>query len=318
MTRGVFNRSWRIPGAPAAIATRMEHQHSLNTQQRHLTGRRSAAAETDRIASPVLPRISTVARFFLAAMFVVCALAAGCAESKKGPIVFYCDGAGWYSSGGGVQQGLKAAGYQGDFQTFTWSAFIGPAHDHFVNASDKGIARRLARRIETARKKDACSPIYLMGLSAGTSVALGALDQLKPGVQVDSVVLFSPSVSSLRDLTKIMQHVKHNLYATCSPHDAIIGGMAVNADGFRGPPAGRNGFRMPRGDEHTREAYRRVVNLPWQPAYLGFEWNGSHTGVTNSQFVSSVVAPRVLSAQPFPLDRPVAVVPARPGKGRES
>jgi hypothetical protein len=232
--------------------------------------------------------------------------------------VLFCDGAGWYSSSGPIQQGLKEAGYQGSFQSFTWSAFLGPAHDHFVNASDKGIARRLAKQIEKIRRKDTESPIYLMGLSAGTSVVLGALEQLKPGVQVDSVVLFSPSVSSQRDLTKIMQHVKHNLYATCSPHDAIIAGMAVNADGLKGPPAGRNGFRMPRGDERMREAYRRVVNLPWQPSYVGFHWNGSHTGVTHSQFVASVVAPRILSSQPFPLDRPVAELPARIARGRDS
>lgn len=234
------------------------------------------------------------------------ALVGGCADPKKGPVVLYLDGAGWYSSGGSVAEGLRDAGFKGTFCTHGWSAMLGVPHDHFVTASSKGVAKALANRIERIRKNMPNDQIDVMGLSAGTSVILGALEQLPKGVEVDNVVLFSPSVSADRDLTKAMQHVRRNLYATCSPNDAILATLAVNADGKPGPPAGRVGFRLPRPTSpQVQAAYSRVVNISWDPAYLAFDWSGGHTAVTNRKMVASAIAPRVLSSEPYPLDRSV-------------
>lgn len=252
--------------------------------------------------------MSSMARVFPCALLLtVLAQTSGCANPRKGPIAFYLDGAGWYGSAASVEAGLRQAGYRGAFDTFTWSSFLGPAHDHFVAAHDRGNARRLARNIEQVRKNDASGPIHLMGLSAGTAVILSALEELEGGVQVDNVVLFSPTVSAERDLTKIMQHVRQRLYATCSPHDAIVASLAMNADGKPGPPTGTRGFRIPRkASETTREAYARVVNVPWRPSYAGYDWDGSHTSVTSTAFVASVIAPRILSNEPYPLDQSLA------------
>ncbi len=253
----------------------------------------------------------------IASVAVVCLLwAGGCADSTKGPVVFYLDGAGWYSSADSVKQGLRDAGYEGAFQTFSWSAYLGPAHDHFVNASDQGIARRLARRIEKARSDDPGRRITVMGLSAGTAVVLGGLEALPLGVQVDDVVLLSSSASSQHNLTRAMNHIRRHLYATCSPHDGILSGMVINADGQSGPPAGLVGFRIPqkRGDK-TEAAYDRVINLHWRPTYLAFNWDGGHTSVTNWKLIASVIAPRLFSEEPFPLDRSVTERLAARGSG---
>lgn len=242
-------------------------------------------------------------------LILIIAGSGGCAEKVRGPVVFYLDGAGWYASAGSVESGLSKAGYKGSFQTFSWSAFLGPAHDHLINANSPLIAKGLARRIEKARAANSGAPIHVMGLSAGTSVILRALEELEDGVMVDNVVLFSSSVSSEHSLTKAMRHVKRNLYATTSPYDSILSTLPVNADGKGGQPAGRGGFRLPTGaSRETLSAYQRVVNLPWQSTYLGFGWNGSHTSVTGSEFVASVIAPRILKPEPYPLDRSIAAI----------
>lgn len=231
----------------------------------------------------------------------------GCAENTRGPVVFYLDGAGWYGSAGSVESGLRKAGYTGEFQRFSWSSFLGPATDHLLAANSTLNAQRLANRIEEARSAHPDAPINVMGLSAGSSVILLALQQLKEGVQVDNVVLFSPSVSSEHNLMKAMRHVKRNLYATTSPHDSILGALPVNADGKGGPPAGRAGFRFPRGaGRETTAAYQRVINVPWQPSYSGYGWSGSHVSVTDREFVAGVIAPRILTTEPYPLDRSIA------------
>ena len=123
---------------------------------------------------------------------------------------------------------------------------------------------------------------------------------------MDSVVLFSPTASAEHNLTAAMQHVRRNLYATCSSRDAIAGALVVNADGKSGPPAGQSGFRMAGRGEKTETAYGRVVNIPWQPSHIAFNWSGTHTGVTSTDFVATVIAPRIFTDEPFPLDRSVA------------
>lgn len=234
------------------------------------------------------------------------AVIAGCGRPKAGPIVIYLEGAGWFASAGSVERGLRTGGYQGEFSNFTWSAFLGPAHDHLVNAKSKAIAKRLAERITKHRRANPNDPIHVMGLSAGTSLILLALPMLPDDVHVDNVVLFSPSVSSEHNLVDAMEHVKRNLYATSSPHDGILAALPVNADGKGGAPAGRSGFKLPpRARLEALMAYGRVVNIPWQPSYLAYDWDGSHTSVTNSRFVGSVIAPRILTPEPYPLDRSV-------------
>ena len=65
----------------------------------------------------------------------------GCGKPSPGPVVYYLDGAGWYSSASSVKQGLADAGYQGRFEEFSWSAYLGPMHDHLITAKSKSVAR---------------------------------------------------------------------------------------------------------------------------------------------------------------------------------
>jgi pimeloyl-ACP methyl ester carboxylesterase len=270
------------------------------------------------VRPPTLVRESLLAPYRPMAAMLVCLLAAcatGCSDAGKGPMVFFLDGAGWYSSSGSVENGLRQAGYTGRFRTHTWSAFLGPAQDHFVTARSKGVGKALANRIEKVRKADPEARIVVIGLSAGTAVVLSALEQLPPGVQVDYAVLLSPSVSAEHDLTKAMDHVRRRLYATSSSRDALLATLAVNADGKSGPPAGESGFRVARRGEKTEAAYSRVVNIRWQPRYMAFDWEGGHTSVTHSGVVAALIAPRVLSDEPYPLDRPVAQSAAVASRG---
>ena len=89
-----------------------------------------------------------VVLLFAAAGF--CA-ALGCAERKPLPTVFYCEGAGWYSSAGSVKSGLQRAGFRGRFRNYGWSSYLGATTDHLITARSRLVARGLARRIENLR-----------------------------------------------------------------------------------------------------------------------------------------------------------------------
>lgn len=250
--------------------------------------------------------ILTRHRFTLALLPVILLVAGGCSSASRGPITIFLDGAGWFGSSGSVKSGLRDAGDKGEFETFVWSSGLGAAHDHLVVASSKSLGKRLAKKIEKYRERGNTARINVIALSAGTSVVLNALEQLKPGVAVDNVVLLSSSASERRDLTPIMHHVRGRLYATCSRNDGILPTIITNADHKGGDPAGISGFKPPRKHSPaTHAAYERVINLPWKPAYLAYDWDGGHTAATNRKFIATVIGPRILSDEPYPADRPV-------------
>ncbi len=233
---------------------------------------------------------------------------AGCAGppiANTDSVVVFLDGAGWSGSHRRVEAGLRAAGYRGHVESFAWSSLLGPGPEHLLVARKKRKARQLAERIAEYRQRKPGGELHLMGLSAGSAVVVFALEQLPANVAVDNVVLFSPSISAKHDLSVAMEHVNGHLYATSSPYDKILAGVFANADGVAGRPAGLHGLRVPSRVKRY-DLYARVVNLPWRPAYADLGWNGSHTGVTRREFVQHVIAPRILSNGPRPLDRPMA------------
>lgn len=230
----------------------------------------------------------------------------GCSEARPMPTTFYCDGAGWYSSAASVRSGLQKAGFKGRFKNYAWSSFLGATTDHLITARSDLVARGLARQVEDARRASPNEPIYMMGLSAGTTVILNAIEQLPQGIKVDHVVLFSSSASASRDLVPVMNNVSGRLYATTSPHDGILKSIVTNSDGGDGPPAGRAGFRFSgQGGRVGSDAYSRVFNVPWRASFLQFDWDGGHTTSTEAEFVRHVIAPRVFRNSPHPLDRPL-------------
>jgi pimeloyl-ACP methyl ester carboxylesterase len=221
-------------------------------------------------------------------------------------MVIFLDGAGHFTAGGNVKKGLRLAGYDGQFKTYVWTSFLGWGADHLLVAGSSLKAKGLADRIEQFRREHPDGDIHVMGLSAGTAVVLNALERLPEGTEVDTVVLFSSSVHANRDLTPALQHVRRALYATCSRYDLILGSLVITADGATGSPAGRTGFRIPPGvPKEKRVAYAKLVNLSWTPNYVAYGWNGGHVAATKAEFVKHVIAPRVMTPDLFPLDRPL-------------
>ncbi len=232
---------------------------------------------------------------------------AGCgAHELETPVVIFLDGASHFSAGGSVRRGMELAGFEGHVQTFVWTSFLGWGADHLLVAQSKLHAQELADRVTRTRAHNPRGEIHLMGLSAGTAVLLNALELLPPGVEVDKVVLFSSSVSANRDLVPALRHVHDTLYATTSRSDLILGSLVVTADGHHTTAAGRAGFRVPpQMSSRDRLEYNKVVHLNWKPAYVAFGWDGGHVSATNAEFVRAVIAPRIMSSESFPLDRPL-------------
>ncbi len=243
-------------------------------------------------------------------------MVAGCATGHPAPvakapanateIVFYLDGAG----GGGlvtnwgrhVRKGLREAGYAGIFKEFDWETGMGVVADQVSSdAYKRKRAGTLAHQITDYARHHPRSRINVMALSAGTAVAIFALEQLPPSQRVSTVVLLSSSLSSDYDLTMALRHVRGYLYATTSTRDDILSiavpmfGTADRRNADLGV-AGIEGFRLPPdANSQTIRLYRKIRYIPWRPEYDAEGDFGTHTGTTVPPFIRGTIAPLIMT-----------------------
>jgi pimeloyl-ACP methyl ester carboxylesterase len=218
------------------------------------------------------------------------------AKADKG-IVFYCPGAGNIDFGdAGLRKGLEAAGFAGEVASYAWTISLNPAIDQTVRVNAKLRARILSRIIEDYIRKYPGRPVHVVGLSAGTGIALWALEGMKESFKVDSVVLLSSSLYHEYDVSQALRRVKGRIYNYYSSNDAVLAGpMKIfgTIDGrFGEDGAGSVGLRHAAGRD-------RVVNIPWKPDFATYGYNGGHTDSTTAPFVRAVLSKHLL-AEPSP------------------
>ena len=225
------------------------------------------------------------------------ALLSGCAPSfgpqAKYGITFYCPGAGNFDFGDeGIRQGLSAAGYQGQVASVMWTLTFNPALDQRLGNARIGAAR-LARLIEQYTDEFPGRPVNVVGLSAGTGVAIWALEDLKAGYKVDNVVLLGSSLWYRYDVRKAMQRVKGKIYNYYSDRDPVLAGpMKIfgTIDGVFGDDgAGAVGLRTP-----------GVVNVRWEQRFARYGYYGGHTDGTSARFVQTFLAKHLIGENAVP------------------
>jgi pimeloyl-ACP methyl ester carboxylesterase len=214
-------------------------------------------------------------------------------DRAKFGITFYCPGAGNFDFGdAGIREGLRKAGYRGEVASFLWTISFNPAIDQTLRFNARGRATELARIIERYIDKHPNRPVNLIGLSAGTGVAIWALEDLKNGYSVNNVVLLGSSLWHRYNVSKALRHVDGKFYNYYSPNDPVLAGpMKVfgTIDGvFNGEEgAGAVGLHSPGGSG-------RIVNIRWQPRFGRYGYHGGHTDATNSAFVRAYISKHII------------------------
>lgn len=237
-------------------------------------------------------------------------LAAGCsqtlpdrAERMTRGYVYYFDGAGgggaFSNWSGGLKQGLLNAGYDGAGEIFDWNTGGGVVADQESSVEYKrSKGAECAQKIRQYSNEHPGAPVNIVGLSAGTAVALFAIEALPSNCKVDNVFLCGASVSADYDLTRALQHVRNRLYVFTSEKDAVLAflvPMAGTADRKETDSAGLRGFQIPlRMSPETRAQYAKVVHIHWKPEFARYGDFGGHTDALKAPFVQHYMAPLLM------------------------
>lgn len=230
--------------------------------------------------------------------------------------VYFLDGAG---AGGGlknyshsISKGLLAAGYDGAGENFHWQTWLGVTIDQISTEQYKREqASKIAKRIVAFSKQYPDTPITLMGHSAGTAVAVFALEALPAEVHVENVILLSGSLSSEYSLTKALRQVNGRMFVTTSQKDVVLQFLvplsgtadralgATKTIGVEGPtpPASQK--------DETRRQYTKVIQIPWNEQFRNYGDNGAHSDTIKSSFVEAVVAPLIVTNSELTAPPPV-------------
>ena len=201
--------------------------------------------------------------------------------------------------------GLIAGGVTDDAVIFDWTGVDRgvPALTNVQRHHQQSA--RLADAIITAGKHSPGRSIILVAHSAGTGVAVEALEQLPAGVNVQTLVLLASALSPDYDLSPALAHVTGRAYSLFSRYDNLVLGVGTRAfgtyDRVRTDAAGYVGFRQP--PRAVAAAYAKLTQIPYDAAWTRLGNGGDHIGATSRRFARTILAP-VIEGRPMPTTWP--------------
>jgi hypothetical protein len=194
-----------------------------------------------------------------------------------------------------VPDGLRQAGYRGDVEIYIWTMSFNPLIDQLNILGAKARASALANRIKNYARRYPGRKINVIALSAGTGVAVWAVEHLDRTSHINNLILLGSSLSNDYDMRRALRNIDGKVYAYHSPHDAILEAVRIvgTIDGKRGVDSvGQVGLRPPGGDRS------KIVNIPWSQKWLSLGWAGYHTDCTSRKFVRYELARHIVTPVP--------------------
>jgi pimeloyl-ACP methyl ester carboxylesterase len=188
----------------------------------------------------------------------LCFVAIGCmsqeemqARKDKGLVVVLPGIEGKSNSNANIKRGLDQAEVPGYIVIYDWG-FPVPGFGLLVNQTDVGGNRRagekLAKKLMAYQKAYPGRPVFLIGHSGGTGIAVFALEHLRRmrGEPIEGVFLLASSMSANYPLNTALSMTRRGIVNVYNPRDTAalqLGtGIFGNVDGGRGATAGMSGF----------------------------------------------------------------------------
>ncbi|MHC4562878.1 MAG: alpha/beta hydrolase [Planctomycetota bacterium] len=204
-----------------------------------------------------------------------------------------------------IQAGLRRGGVDGAIVIQPWGKQV-PIAGLLLNQVDKIGCRldamTIAGKIIAYQNEFPGKPVHVIGHSGGGAVAVfvaeGMADQAYTGAQpIDGLVLLSPSISSIYDLSKALSMTDTGILNCYNPEDIALLGVGTtvlgNLDGLPGPSAGLNGFD-PLSDLDRPE--KRQIYDAKLSQHLVSSYGDAHFASTSPGFVAREPAMFMTSA----------------------
>jgi pimeloyl-ACP methyl ester carboxylesterase len=259
-----------------------------------------------RVSSPEVAVAPTL--FLFRRSWLLLPLLAGCAvvptriESCAPPsqargIVLVADGAGgWQNAPRAIAQTADRLRLSLYVRSFDWTHGRGQGLADVVDVDySRCQGRRLAEEVCRYQRAFPGVPVFVVGYSAGSAVALAAAEWL-PADSLERLVLLAPAVSASYDLRRALASTRQGIDVFTSERDAFYLGLGTGvfgtADGKRDAAAGRVGFCPPRDGLFAG----RLRQYPWDESVAWTGNLGSHNGSLSPAYLKAYVLPLLTPA----------------------
>jgi len=238
-----------------------------------------------------------------ASVLATCVLAGGCGSSAdtmsdeiaridRGLVVILPGIEGKGISSESIREGLIEGGVAQRIETFEWGMPVpglGMAFNQMDVGRNREQAEKLTLRIYEYQRAYRGRPVFLVGHSGGSGVAvfaLEALSRLRDAKPVTGAILIAASLSADYDLRPALKNTRYGIVSVSNPFDLAVLGIGTaamgNVDGTRSASAGRTGFAM-------RDA--RLFKMPVTVGMLRGIRITPHQAATTTSFVRKNIAP---------------------------
>ncbi len=259
-----------------------------------------------------------------ASVLTTCILAGGCGSSVdtmpdeiarigRGLVVILPGIEGKGISSASIREGLIEGGAVQRIETFEWGMPVpglGMAFNQMDVARNRDQAEKLAIRIYEYQRAYPGRPIFLVGHSGGSGVAvfaLEALSRLREAKPVTGAILIAASLSADYDLRPALKNTQYGIVSVSNPFDLAVLGIGTaamgNVDGTRSASAGRTGFAM-------QDA--KLFSMPVTVGMLRGIRITPHHAATTTSFVRKNIAPWITHT-PWPPREMIEHIRQQPG-----
>jgi hypothetical protein len=197
-------------------------------------------------------------------------------------------------------RGLQDGGLEGRVLAYDWTGIDVGMGALLDKARHREQSKKVAEMLIAAWREQPGRRITITCHSGGAGICVWALEQLPEEVKIDTIVMLAPALSPGYDLSPALQHVTGKLYAFYSPYDAAVLGFGTRMfgtiDGPKGEASGKIGFRQPANAVDPKQ-YERLVQIPYDSAWLKLGNAGDHIGWMSRPFAHEVIAPLMLEGK---------------------
>jgi hypothetical protein len=194
-------------------------------------------------------------------------------------------------------QGLEQGGIDAEVRAYDWTVRDTGLGALLTSDLHKEETAKVAAMLTELARKDPRARVTASAHSGGAGIVVWALESLPDDVTIDSLLLLSPALSPPYDLTRALKHVRNKVYVFYSPYDVAVLGVGTQMlgtiDGVKSDAAGRVGFKRPDGADQIQ--YAKLVQVPYDPAWMQLGNIGEHIGTLARPFAREVVAPLILT-----------------------
>ena len=191
-----------------------------------------------------------------------------------------------------VARGLCDGGVELAIKIFDWTTGFCPLFLFHLRSTrwHRQAVQRLIEQIAQYQNDYPGRPVHLIGHSGGGGISMLAAAQLPDDLQLESIVLLAPAISSRFEVNAAVKNVSRGILNVSSRRDfvlLVIGtSVAGTIDGRHTPSAGAFGFK---------ESDDKLHETPFEFPMVASWHLGGHFGCVNRVFVADWIAPLISS-----------------------